>query len=98
LIGLRERCAWHEARELVGDIDSVRVRFTLSLLDVYGLEYQVDFGIARGLDYYTGMVFEIYCEVLARRTRYVAAELTGLPPCSGRGYAFDRIMLLVLTG
>jgi histidyl-tRNA synthetase len=101
LIGLRGINAVHEARELVGDIEELsQFEALLDLLDVYGLEYQVDLGIARGLDYYTGMVFEIYCEGLGAQNQvcgggsYRLAKLFGGEDTQSTGYAlgFDRIM------
>ena len=101
LIGLRGANAVHEARELAGDIEAIaQFETLLSLLDVYGLEYQVDLGIARGLDYYTGMVFEIYCEGLGAQNQvcgggsYRLAALFGGEDVPSTGYAigFDRIM------
>lgn len=101
LIGLRGINAVHEARELVGDIEAIsQFEVILDLLDVYGLEYQVDLGIARGLDYYTGMVFEIYCEGLGAQNQicgggsYRLAQLFGGEDTPSTGYAigFDRVM------
>ncbi len=101
LIGLRGINAVQEARELVGDIEAMsQFETILDLLDVYGLEYQVDLGIARGLDYYTGMVFEIYCEGLGAQNQvcgggsYRLAQLFGGGDTPSTGYAlgFDRIM------
>ncbi len=101
LIGLRGINAVPEARELLGDIESIsQFEALLDLLDVYGLEYQVDLGIARGLDYYTGMVFEIYCEGLGAQNQvcgggsYRLAQLFGGEDTPSTGYAigFDRIM------
>src|SRR3990172_1863776 len=101
LIGLRGINAVQEARELVGDIESMsQFETILDLLDVYGLEYQVDLGIARGLDYYTGMVFEIYCEGLGAQNQvcgggsYRLAQLFGGEDIPSTGYAigFDRVM------
>ncbi|MCX9026764.1 MAG: histidine--tRNA ligase [Candidatus Methanoperedens sp.] len=101
LIGLHGENAVHEANELVGDIDAIsQFKALLDLLDVYGLEYQVDLGIARGLDYYTGMVFEIYCEGLGAQNQvcgggsYRLASLFGGEDAPSTGYAigFDRIM------
>jgi len=101
LIGLSGMNAVHEARELLGDIESIsQFEALLDLLDVYGLEYQVDLGIARGLDYYTGMVFEIYCEGLGAQNQvcgggsYRLAQLFGGEDTPSTGYAigFDRIM------
>jgi histidyl-tRNA synthetase len=101
LIGLRGINAVHEAREIVGDIEAVsQFEALLDILDIYGLEYQVDLGIARGLDYYTGMVFEIYCEGLGAQNQvcgggsYRLAQLFGGEDTPSTGYAigFDRIM------
>jgi len=101
LIGLRGENAMHEAQELVGDIEALtQFKTLLHLLDVYGIEYQVDLGIARGLDYYTGMVFEIYCEGLGAQNQvcgggsYRLAQLFGGEDTPSTGYAigFDRIM------
>ncbi len=101
LIGLRGINAMHEARELVGDIEAIsQFETLLGLLDVYGLEYQVDMGIARGLDYYTGMVFEVYCEGLGAQNQvcgggsYRLAQLFGGEDTPSTGYAigFDRVM------
>jgi len=101
LIGLRGENAMHEAKELVGDIEALtQFKVLLDLLDVYGIEYQVDLGIARGLDYYTGMVFEIYCEGLGAQNQvcgggsYRLAQLFGGEDTPSTGYAigFDRIM------
>ncbi len=101
LIGLHGENAIHEAEELVGSIDAIsQFKMLLDLLDAYGLEYQVDLGIARGLDYYTGMVFEIYCEGLGAQNQvcgggaYRLAALFGGEDTPSTGYAigFDRIM------
>ncbi len=101
LIGLRGINAVPEARELVGDIEAItQFESLLSLLDAYGLEYQIDLGIARGLDYYTGMVFEIYCEGLGAQNQvcgggsYRLAQLFGGEDTPSTGYAigFDRVM------
>ncbi len=101
LIGLHGESAVHEAKELVGDIEAMsQFEALLSLLDVYGLEYIVDLGIARGLDYYTGMVFEIYCEGLGAQNQvcgggaYRLAQLFGGEDVPSTGYAigFDRVM------
>jgi len=100
LIGLRGENAMHEAQELVGIEALTQFKALLELLDVYGIEYQVDLGIARGLDYYTGMVFEIYCEGLGAQNQvcgggsYRLAQLFGGEDTPSTGYAigFDRIM------
>jgi histidyl-tRNA synthetase len=101
LIGLRGKNAVDDARGLVGDIEAIsQFEAILDLLDVYELEYQVDLGIARGLDYYTGMVFEIYCEGLGAQNQvcgggsYRLAQLFGGEDAPSTGYAigFDRVM------
>ncbi len=101
LIGLHGDNAVHEARELIGDIEAMsQFEALLSLLDVYGLEYTVDLGIARGLDYYTGMVFEIYCEGLGAQNQVCGGGSYGLSalfggedtPSTGYAIGFDRVM------
>ncbi|HIE31700.1 MAG TPA: histidine--tRNA ligase [Methanosarcinales archaeon] len=73
---------------------------TLAVLDHYGIEYDVDFGIARGLDYYTGMVFEMYASGLGAQNQicgggtYRLAQLFGgseTPSC-GFAIGFDRVL------
>ncbi|MEA1905883.1 MAG: His/Gly/Thr/Pro-type tRNA ligase C-terminal domain-containing protein [Euryarchaeota archaeon] len=70
-----------------------------TLLDHYGACYEVDFGIARGLDYYTGMVFEMYAAGLGTQNQvcgggtYRLAQLFGgaeTPSC-GFAIGFDRV-------
>ena len=65
LIKLEGRYILQDVKEIVGNIpELVSFEKTLKLLDAYGVDYSLDFGIARGLDYYTGMVFEVYAEGL----------------------------------
>jgi histidyl-tRNA synthetase len=67
-----------------------RLSQALEFLDMYeGVEYTVDLGIARGLDYYTGVVFELDWEGLGAETgltwRWASPGLmTRLP--SGQGH------------
>ncbi|MDK2790467.1 MAG: histidyl-tRNA synthetase [Methanothermococcus sp.] len=71
------------------------------ILEFVKHEYIINFGIARGLDYYTGMVFEIYGKREGARQvcgggRYDnLIELFGgeSTPAVGFAYGFDRIML-----
>ncbi|MFQ6105522.1 MAG: histidine--tRNA ligase [Candidatus Hydrothermarchaeaceae archaeon] len=74
----------------------------LDLMESYGIkDYTVDFGIARGLEYYTGMVFEIYADKLGAQKQicgggtYSLADVFGGSKISTRGFAFgfDRLML-----
>ena len=71
-------------------------------LKVYGIEEcQLDLGIVRGLDYYTGMVFEIDAPNLGAEKQvlgggsYTLSELFGGEPVFSTGFAIgiDRVML-----
>lgn len=70
-------------------------------LDLFKVEYEIDLGIARGLDYYTGMVFEIDSLLLVAEKQicgggnYSLIELFGGEKTSSTGFAlgFDRIMI-----
>ena len=72
----------------------------LELLDTLRVTYTVDFGIARGLEYYTGIVFEAYSSALGAQNQvlgggsYRLANLFGGEdvPSTGFGIGFDRIM------
>lgn len=101
LIHLTGQDAITRARELIGDIPEIQdFEELLTLLDAYGVEYTIDFGIARGLDYYTGTVFEIYAEGLGAQNQvcgggsYQLIKLFGGGdvPSTGFGLGFDRIM------
>jgi histidyl-tRNA synthetase len=87
---------------VTGDIpEKERIKELFSLLDASGVCYVLDPGIARGLDYYTGMVFEIYAENLGAENQvlgggtYRLAHLFGgeeTPSC-GFAIGFDRVMV-----
>ncbi|NYT07589.1 MAG: histidine--tRNA ligase [Methanomicrobiales archaeon] len=87
---------------LTGDLpDRHRIEELFSILDSSGLEYTLNPGIARGLDYYTGMVFEIFAENLGAENQvlgggtYRLAHLFGgeeTPSC-GFAVGFDRVMV-----
>lgn len=90
-----------EARAIVGDLPELAAfEKTLCLLQAYGVDYSINFGIARGLDYYTGMVFEVYGEGLGAQKQvcgggsYQLIQLFGGGdvPSTGFGIGFDRIM------
>jgi histidyl-tRNA synthetase len=76
----------------------------LELLDTLAVGYVVDFGIARGLEYYTGIVFEAYAHGLGAQNQvlgggaYRLAHLFGGEdvPATGFGIGFDRIMRAVI--
>ena len=74
----------------------------LDALESFGVKnYILNLGIARGLDYYTGMVFEIYAHRLGAEKQicgggsYSLAEVFGGKPVATSGFAFgfDRILL-----
>jgi len=73
-----------------------------SVLKLYGIvDCQVDLGIVRGLDYYTGMVFEIDAPRLGAEKQilgggsYTLSELFGGEPVFSTGFAIgiDRVLL-----
>ncbi|WMW24541.1 histidine--tRNA ligase [Methanolobus sediminis] len=101
LISLTGNDAITKAREIIGDIPEIEdFQELLTMLDAYGVEYTINFGIARGLDYYTGTVFEIYAEGLGAQNQvcgggsYQLIQLFGGGdvPSTGFGLGFDRIM------
>ncbi|HTY53218.1 MAG TPA: histidine--tRNA ligase [Methanomicrobiales archaeon] len=78
-----------------------RITKTIGILDRAGLAYTLDFGIARGLDYYTGTVFEGFAPNLGAENQvlgggaYRLAHLFGgddVPSC-GFAIGFDRLMV-----
>lgn len=79
------------------------IQRVLDLLSTYDIHPRLDFSIARGLDYYNGIVFEIYSHGLGAQKQicgggeYELIELFGGKPESTRGFAlgFDRIMEIV---
>jgi len=73
----------------------------LNLLGTFGFtNYIVNLGIARGLDYYSGIVFEIYVHGLGAQKQisgggtYNLIEVFGGEPVNSTGFAFgfDRVM------
>ena len=65
-------------------------------------DLRIDFTVARGLDYYTGMVFEAHVESLRGESQVLGGgsyklmhlfELPELDPCCGFGLGTDRILL-----
>lgn len=73
----------------------------LEILKAADVEYVMDMGIARGLDYYTGVVFEIDAPNLGAERQicgggeYRLAEMFGAKPVAASGFAtgFDRTLL-----
>jgi histidyl-tRNA synthetase len=91
-----------EAFEIAGAIpEKERFEQTIGSLDAAGVKYSLNFGIARGLDYYTGMVFEGFAENLGAENQilgggtYRLAHLFGGDDVASCGFAigFDRVMV-----
>ncbi len=77
------------------------LRDILLWLDAIGVEYTINLGIARGLEYYTGAVFEIRVPELGAQNQICGGgrydELIGLlsgvkTPAVGFAFGFDRVM------
>jgi len=97
--------ALKEAREreiIVSGSDAAKeLEMLLQILDYYGVVYTLNPGIARGLDYYTGMVFEIYetggrlgaQNQICGGGSYRLATLFGGDdtPSTGFAFGFDRL-------
>jgi histidyl-tRNA synthetase len=91
-----------EAFEIAGTIpEKERVEQTVASLDAAGVNYSLNFGIARGLDYYTGIVFEGFAQNLGAENQilgggaYRLAHLFGGDDVASCGFAigFDRVMV-----
>nr|WP_320161348.1 histidine--tRNA ligase [uncultured Methanoregula sp.] len=91
-----------EAFEIAGTIpEKERVEQTVDSLDAAGVKYSLNFGIARGLDYYTGIVFEGFAQNLGAENQilgggaYRLAHLFGGDDVASCGFAigFDRVMV-----
>ena len=81
--------------------ETKRIEELVEILGKNSLAYTLDFGIARGLDYYTGMVFEGFAPNLGAENQvlgggaYRLAHLFGgddVPSC-GFALGFDRLMV-----
>lgn len=93
-----------EVFEIAGDVpERARIEETFDLLDSQNIDYRPDFGIARGLDYYTGMVFEGFARNLGAENQilgggtYRLAHLFGGDDVASCGFAigFDRVMVSI---
>ncbi len=91
-----------EALVIAGEVPgNERIGQTLAILDAYGVKYSLNFGIARGLDYYTGIVFEAFADNLGAENQilgggtYRLAHLFGGDDVASCGFAigFDRVMV-----
>ncbi len=92
-----------QAQEEVGDQEGLRyLRDLGDLLERYGIgDILFDLGVVRGLDYYTGAVFELHYAPLGAASQicgggsYTLTELFGGDPLqtTGFGMGFDRVLL-----
>ncbi|VVB72588.1 Histidine--tRNA ligase [uncultured archaeon] len=100
---LAGRSSAREGRKVSSELNLEEFCQTVELLDAYGVKYTVDFEIVRGLEYYSGTVFEIYAEGLGAQRQicgggtYELASLFGGKETSSTGFGlgFDRIMEIV---
>lgn len=100
LRAIRGAVAPEKEQEIEASI--ARLRDTLGYLAALGVrDLRMDLGVARGLDYYTGMVFEFEAPDLGAQKQiggggaYTLAELFGGEPTPtvGFGLGFDRILV-----
>lgn len=91
-----------EAKEVI-DFNFSYLEKLLTILDSLKVDYTINLGIARGLDYYTGVVFECYAKDLGAQKQicgggsYELATLFGgeRVPATGFAIGFDRVCELV---
>ena len=89
-----------EGRKVEAELNLVEFEETVDLLKAYGVDFTIDFEIVRGLEYYSGTVFEIYAQGLGAQRQicgggtYELASLFGGKETSSTGFGlgFDRIM------
>jgi histidyl-tRNA synthetase len=92
-----------QGREVGAELRLDEFQETVDLLGAYGVNFTIDFEIVRGLEYYSGTVFEIYAEGLGAQRQicgggtYELASLFGGKEISSTGFGlgFDRIMEIV---
>ena len=102
LINLCHARTLEDVFAIIGDItERVRIEETFHILDLHQIPYEINPAIARGLDYYTGIVFECFAEGLGAENQilgggaYRLAHLFGGEDTPSVGFAigFDRVMV-----
>jgi histidyl-tRNA synthetase len=97
MIGLTgDRDVIDDVKEITPDFNFEYLEKLCDVLDALDIEYVLNFGIARGLDYYTGVVFEAYAKrsiQICGGGSYELAHLFGGEniPSTGFALGFDRI-------
>ena len=98
------------ARDILSSLDGVslesldELQYTLDALELLApaCNLAVDLTVARGLDYYTGMVFEVQVPQMGGEGQVLGGGsyklmhlfgLENLDPCCGFGLGFDRVLL-----
>lgn len=89
-----------EDAELIADLKDLEA--CLKHLEALGVkDAKLNLGIARGLDYYTGIVFEVHCPILGAQKQLLGGggyDLSGVfggqpTPTMGFGLGFDRTIV-----
>ena len=102
LLALTEAKTLSEIFAIIGDIPQrERIEEMCQILDSAGVPYELSPAIARGLDYYVGVVFEAFAEGLGAENQimggggYRLAHLFGGEDTPSVGFAigFDRVMV-----
>jgi len=98
---LTETVGGTDVLEKVNDSSAAYLKEVVGLLEAMGVSAEIDMGVVRGLDYYTGMVFEAEAPALGAEKQicgggsYSLTELFGGEKVFSTGFAigFDRILL-----
>lgn len=89
-------------KDYLSDEDKTKFKRILTMLDNLSIDYEVDENLVRGLDYYSGVVFEIYAEdnlslgaILAGGHYDHLVEQLGGPSLSSVGFSLgvDRFVM-----
>ena len=92
-----------ECPKAINALNNSPLNLIIEILQINNVSnYEIDFSIARGLDYYTGIVFEIYIDALERQRQVCGGgrydklvEDYGGPSMPATGFAFglDRLVI-----
>jgi histidyl-tRNA synthetase len=101
--GAAGRGSARQGRSVGSELHLEQFQETVDLLEAFGVKFTIDFEIVRGLEYYSGTVFEIYAQGLGAQRQicgggtYELASLFGGKETSSTGFGlgFDRIMEIV---